>query len=196
MGFFKKKGESEKEQIEISGRFMGSIWKERSVRVFDNPHAVSEFLSKESLPYLWPEDKDFIKYCDSTRDPRLYLRMAWTAVYLHHPNPEVVLKVLQDHTHEEIMSTLVVINSIADLLFNQNEEIRSQAAKVVWTRNDAFIEEVFGIFAGPTDTRLTSMGPTEKERSLAAKALHDQCPPERSRLCEQLEIKAFGKSTA
>jgi len=89
-------------QIEISGDWTTMFWDKRSVRVCAEPHAASAFLSQATLPYLWPDEPKFRESVDSKDDPQKHLRLGWVVAYLHHPNPQVILKTLRDHIPTEV----------------------------------------------------------------------------------------------
>lgn len=93
----------EERQIELHGDWksdlMGELTyvgkrKRDSVKVYADPNLVKKFLSQKALPYIWSDD-EHRNYINSKGDAQEYLLWLWIIVYLHHPNPEVIIETLR-----------------------------------------------------------------------------------------------------
>ena len=114
-------------------------------------------------------------------------------VYLAHPNPEVVLRMLQHHIPAEVLNTFGVTDALTDQLVHSDVEIRQEAAKVVWKCSNASLKGIFNILSSQG---MTSSGFTLQEARRAVEILGNHCPPDRRQLFEQLALDAFGPTVA
>jgi hypothetical protein len=176
-------------QIDITGDWTTLFWDRRPVRVYAELDAAATFLSQEALPYLWPDVTEYRESVDSKGDPQRSLRLAWTVAYLHHPDPRVIRRVLRDHIRAETRETVGMIDSLADLLAHPDDEVRAEAAKVIWTCGDPSLESVFTIL-GSQGMIPSGISPQHARR--AVQTLRAHCPPERRDLFERLAVEAFG----
>jgi hypothetical protein len=180
-------------QIEISGDWTKSFWKELPVRVYSEPDAVVAFFSQATLPYLWPDIVEYKQYVDSQGDAQRRVRLSWIVAYLHHPYADVLLKTLRDHIPADLLGTLAVNDALADLLVHQNPEVRSEAAKVIWKCGDASLKQIFTILSSQG---VLPSGIDPRDARRAVEILRDSCPPSRRQFFGQIALDGFGPTLA
>jgi hypothetical protein len=135
---------------------------------------VPEFLSRDPLPYLWPDDAGYCDFVGSGETAELTLRISWINVFLHHPNPDVVMQCLR-HSPPERSSNL---DSLADLLTSVRVEgwLREEAAKATWRLADGSVRHVINvILSRGVFLSNYAIGPVHQ----AVVHLRSACPPER-----------------
>ncbi|MFE6765904.1 hypothetical protein [Streptomyces sp. NPDC057689] len=95
---------------------------------------VPGLLSRQSLPYLWPDDSDYRSYIGSGERAQGLLRVSWINVFLHHPNPDVVLQCLRTAPPDNMLN----LASLADLLARPTaaSHVREEASRVFWRLGD------------------------------------------------------------
>jgi hypothetical protein len=180
-------------QIEISGDWTKSFWKELPVRVYSEPDAVAAFFSQRTLPYLWPDIKDYKQYVDSQGDAQRRLRLSWIVAYLHHPYADVLLKTLRDCIPSDLLGTLAMTDALADLLVHKSPEVSSEAAKIIWKCSDASLKQIFTILSSQGSLP-SGIKPSDARR--AVEILRDCCPPSRRQLFGELSLSGFGPTLA
>lgn len=180
-------------QIEISGNWTKSIWKELPVRVYSEPDAVAAFFTQATLPYLWPDIREYKQYVDSQEDAQKRVRLSWIVAYLHHPYSDVLLETLRNHIPADLLGTLAVNDALADLLVHRSPEVRSDAAKAVWKCSDASLRQIFTILSSQ-GTLPSGIKPPDTRR--AVEILRDCCPSSRRQLFGELSLGSFGPTLA
>ncbi|MFF7635962.1 hypothetical protein ACFZB9_22870 [Kitasatospora sp. NPDC008050] len=95
---------------------------------------VAAFLARPELPYLWPENDRYTGYIGTGERAQRMLRASWTNVFLHHPNPDVVLQLLRTAPPDGMLS----LSSLADLLGSPIAEahVKEEAARAFWQLPD------------------------------------------------------------
>jgi len=185
-------------QIEISGDWTKSFWKDLPVRVYSEPDAVAPFFSQATLPYLWPDIEEYKQHVDSQGDAQRRIRLSWIVAYLHHPHADVLLKTLRDHIPADLLGTLAINDALADLLTQPilsqtRSEVCSEAAKVIWTCSDASLRQIFTILSSQ-GTLPSGIRPPDARR--AVEILRDSCPPSRRQVFGELALGGFGPTLA
>jgi hypothetical protein len=95
---------------------------------------VARFFEQSSLPYVWPGDSRHTGYIGHGEGAQSLLRVSWTNVFLHHPNPEVVLGCLRSAPPDGMLT----LESLADLLASPTAEtrVKEEAARGLWRQSD------------------------------------------------------------
>lgn len=90
---------------------------------------VAGFLARNDLPYLWAEDR-YRRYIGSGERAQGMLRYSWINVFLHHPNPDVVIECLRIAPPDGPLN----LGSFADLLASPvaTEAVKEEAVRVFW----------------------------------------------------------------
>ena len=141
---------------------------------------VVAFLARRPLPYLWPDNDRYTRSIRSYPDEQRALRISWTNVFLHHPNPDVVLQCLHAAPPDDRLS----YDSLADLLASPtaDDRVKTEAAKVLWgLGRETAVRWVLNV--------LRSRGIVKSDydaRSVhqALNHLRSACPPEKARWLE------------
>lgn len=135
---------------------------------------VPKFLGQGSLPYLWPDDKRYMSYMGTGDTAQRLLRASWINVFLHHPNPDVVLQCLRDAPPEGMLN----LNSFADLLASSGAEphVKQEAAKTAWSLSDGSLRHVLNVLLS---RGLTPSNYEPNSVHQAITMLRAACPPER-----------------
>jgi hypothetical protein len=91
---------------------------------------VASVLAGENLPYLWPDDEDYLSYLSQGERTQGLLRASWINVFLHHPNPDVVLECLREAPPDSMLN----FGSFADLLASPaaGSTVKEEAVRVFW----------------------------------------------------------------
>lgn len=191
-------GKAKDRTVEVSGSWMNQIWKEQPLQIYADPDAAHAFLSRTDLPYLWPDDKEYVKHAESQKDPQSVLRVAWTAAYLSHPNKQVILDTLRNQVSSELVNSWILSLLVIDLLVHPNTELRSEAAKVLWKcSHETHIRSVFGVLTGQySGSKFSGTSLFSNEAKSIVENLRKYCPPERRELLEQLILDSFGPTFA
>ncbi|MER6685957.1 MULTISPECIES: hypothetical protein [Streptomyces] len=98
---------------------------------------VARFFGQSTLPYVWPGDARHTGYIGSGEQAQALLRASWTKVFLHHPNPEVVLGCLRSAPPDGMLT----LSSLADLLASPTAEprVKEEASRVLWQLSDGSV---------------------------------------------------------
>lgn len=192
--------DSGENQIELLGDWKSDLMnqftslgqkKRRPVKIYVESKMAKKFLAQKVMPYLWHDD-EHRKYIDSTFAPQEYLRWVWIVVYLHHPDPKVIIETLRfSQEIKEKKYLYFLTDPLPYLLVHENRDISMEAAKVTWQLNDASIEAIFNVLS--SQGMIISGIEAQKGRH-AAEILRDCCPPERRKLFEQLSFDRFSPS--
>jgi hypothetical protein len=106
---------------------------------------VQGFMDSTPLPLLWPKNARYVNYIndsDSSTSQKL-LRSSWINVFLHHPNPDVVLQCLRDAPPDSMLN----YPSLTDLLASAHAGAREkqEAAKVAWQISQNAVKFILNI---------------------------------------------------
>jgi len=172
-------GSMSEEYVEISRLWVGELGasEARPVKIHASPSA---FFKQETLPYVWPEDEKHISYVDSGDNPQKFLRFAWCIVYLHHPDPKIIIETLRCPVLADPDDALRgVALFLPELLMHKDADVRAEAARVAWTCPEDCVEYIF--------TTLTSRGVIPSgfdplKAKNAIELLRGTCPPDRKNL--------------
>lgn len=135
---------------------------------------VPAFLGQRALPYLWPDDQRYMSYLGTGDKARQLLRASWINVFLHHPNPDVVLQCLRDAPPESALN----LNSFADLLASSAAQahVKQEAANTAWTLSDSSVHYVLNVLLS------RGLTPSNYEPNSVHEAItmvRAACPPDR-----------------
>ncbi|WP_406499837.1 hypothetical protein OG936_35030 [Streptomyces sp. NBC_00846] len=136
---------------------------------------VPSFLSRGNLPYLWPDDNEYMGYIGSGERAQGLLRPSWINVFLHHPNPDVVLQCLRSAPPDSMLT----LNALADLLASPIAEshVKEEAARAFWRLGDGMAAHTLNVLLS------RGMVPSGYDTNSVHQALghlRTACPPERA----------------
>ncbi|HEX4223009.1 MAG TPA: hypothetical protein VHZ97_11635 [Pseudonocardiaceae bacterium] len=137
---------------------------------------VSSFLARDDLPYLWPQDESYRNYIDGGKHAQGLLRASWINVFLHHRNPDVVLRCLREAPPE----TMLNLGSFADLLASPavDPPVKEEAVRVFWGLDDGSASYTLNVLL--SRGLLKSNYDTNSVHQVMSQ-LRASCPPERRR---------------
>jgi len=123
-------------KIEVSGDWVRKLYETQTLKLEAKPD-IDAFFSQKKLPYLWPKNKDYVQWVDSNSNPQHFLKIQWAIAYFHHPDPEVLIKLV--NTLPKLMPNAPgeVIFEHASLLAHDNNKVRAEAAKTIKKYDDA-----------------------------------------------------------
>ncbi|MBM3473891.1 MAG: hypothetical protein FJX75_11530 [Armatimonadetes bacterium] len=117
------------EEYELSGRWLDDICANATVRVAKAPD-VQTFFAQAELPLVFPDRPAYVEGIKSRgEDAQRVVRLGWTEVYLHHPDPKVVVATLDSNI---VTDTLGVQHTLAYLLTHGNPDIEGATARSLW----------------------------------------------------------------
>ncbi len=175
------------DEYQLSGRWLEGSSSWARVRVPKSPD-VPAFFAQDDLPPLFPDAPAWLEdavecYMEDAddgeeRDPEAYarwlLRTEWTNVYLHHPDPQVIIATLGAQIR---IDSVGVLNTLAFLLTHGNPEIERAAARAIWARAEhaSSWDFLLTVLAG----RGSRPSGIDRERAKnAARLLYALCPPD------------------
>ena len=175
------------ETIEITGGWLDEIWKERPVALCADPDEAMAFLARDPLPYVWDDDPGYREHVDGRPDPQRELRSTWIAAYLNHPKPEVVLRTLREHVTPDALLSRTVSGWLPSLLIHEDPEMRTEAARRLWTAQDITVSGVMHVAAGvyPSIDRRLSQANLRQRWGDVQHLLREHCPGERRDFFEE-----------
>jgi len=165
-------------------------WQYKDVEVPTCLDVKALLFSKTPLPYLWPEDETYRRSVDKHENPQVLLRNQWTAVFLAHPNPDVVLATLRVFDLSGGASSGCAV--FAQLLAHGEHSVAQEAARVVWTGNDSVVEGTVDCLGS---RGATPSGILPEDGKRGAVILRDSCPEARRAVFQRLALEAFGPAT-
>jgi len=127
---FKKK-KSQKERIQIPGKFLKSIYDDLPLTVYANLNDAISFLQQDKFPYLWPDIKDYVEFVNENENPQEELKYSWLKVYLYHPDPQIRKATVELNADNDSWS---ISQTLCDLLDDPDENVRNMVYKVTWQR--------------------------------------------------------------
>jgi len=135
---------------------------------------VIRFLARTPLPHLWPDDSRYRNYIGSGDRAQRMLRAGWINMFLHHPNPDVVLQCLRDAPP----ATMLSLVSFADLLASPTAEphVKEEAARTFWRLDEGSARYTLNVLLSRGIVR--SNYDTDSVHNALMK-LRATCPPER-----------------
>jgi hypothetical protein len=159
-----RKGWIELDGTDLTGaRWAGHLWDDEDEPVYVPRRVdVAKFLKKNPLPYLWPDEPQYIKAVDRSADPAGRSRIAWLYSFLHHPDASVVTDALR---HRDTGRDDLTLAAIAGLLASHGDKrVRKEAAKAAWRGGDETAQRVLSIIrkhgsAGDAEERLLAARP-------------------------------------
>ncbi|MDD2666497.1 MAG: hypothetical protein PHD13_05645 [Methanocellales archaeon] len=128
-------------KIEVSGDWTQRLWaisfhrggvdyKTEPLKLEARPD-IDALFSRKKLPYLWPKDKAYVRWADSASDTQYFLKIQWAIAYMHHPDPKVLIELV--NTLPKLMpdAPSEVIFEHANLLAHNDNNVRTEAAKTI-----------------------------------------------------------------
>ena len=117
----------------IMAEWMRDLWMKKPVEVFATSTDVIDFLdhSDSFLPPLWPDDKFYVETLRAGPNAEQQLRLQWLLVYLHHPDPDVVVAVLRNYMTPKIMGREAFGVAAADLLLHPDVNIQKATMEAI-----------------------------------------------------------------
>jgi len=126
-----KKKKTQEGKIQISGSFLNRIYANIPITVYESVDDVISFLNQKKFPYLWPNEKNHIKWVKEYDNPQEALKYFWHLVYLHHPNPKVRKAVVELNANNDDDS---ISEDLCQLLVDPDEDVRISVYKATWQR--------------------------------------------------------------
>lgn len=154
---------------EVSGQWGGEIWLPQSKVRLQRRFNPNEFFSQDTLPIHVVSDDGFKEKIKDKEDPQAYLRMCWAVAYLHHPNPNVLIAVLQAPIPN---NKIGVLHDIAYLMTHGNVLVEEAAIRFFWKSGPPF-DFIMNILAsrGLVPSRIDP-----KRAKWAVQRTHAVCP--------------------
>ncbi|HJP80722.1 MAG TPA: hypothetical protein VJ914_41015 [Pseudonocardiaceae bacterium] len=141
---------------------------------------VAGLLARGDLPYLWTEER-YRRYIGSGEQAQGLLRASWINVFLHHPNPEVVIACLRHAPPDGPLN----LGSFADLLASpiSGPAVKDEAVRVFWGLSEGSARFTLNVLLSRGQVRSNYDTNTVHE---IMRALRASCPPERRRWLDDL----------
>lgn len=115
------------DRYELSGKWLDEeLGRETSVRVVKTGD-MNAFFSQAQLPSPAPDDAQYAHYVET--DVQGYHRVHWAMIYLHHPDPNMIIATLQAPIPWETMG---VQGTLPYLLTYGDEQVEEAAIRAVW----------------------------------------------------------------
>lgn len=171
-----------REEVRLSPMWLGELGgsKHETVQLQGPPE---EFFAKKELPLLWPDDPDYVSMMnEKDREDRKqylrYLRFAWYIAYLHHNDPDVIIRTLKT-----VSDAGLVYLYLPELLIHDNPTVRQTAAALAWEKcDDASLQYILTTLS---DTGAFPSGIPHQAARQAVELLRYTCPSNRQSLLQQ-----------
>jgi len=126
-------------KIRVSGNWTQRLWNTSYITQplkMDAKPDIDAFFSQKKFPYLWPKDKAYVQWVDSKSDLQHFLKIQWAIAYAYHPDPPVLIKLVNALPKLVPKAPVEVILEHASLLTHQDDKVRAEAARTIGKYDD------------------------------------------------------------
>ena len=155
----------------------GWVFKSSEKYLVEEHPNLQEFFSRKELPLLLPNNEKYAENINSDEDPYLQSKIHWALAYMHHPNPNVAVRVFRANIPFNYWPLYI---EVIWFLLDPNDEVAKEAANTIWK---------FGIDLEKVYDRLTSRGIYQDQISRAIKFLELSCPEDSKAALNNIIVK-------
>lgn len=181
------------DRLELDGSWIDPIWSRSEKITIMKAVDVNAFLSQRTLPYVFPNNADYCRSVAESGDPQENLRSSWTRIFLHHPDPEIVIRTIL--ATEKIM-TYWGAQDLAYLVTYGNPGIEDVAIRSFWRLMDERCMEWFLNVLGSSGTIPSNIN--QERAKVVIKRICATCPSDYpatiKKKFEEMIVERFGPS--
>jgi hypothetical protein len=179
------------DELELSGDWLKDIWsRTEKVKVMKRGD-VKAFFTQGRLPYALPNNDGYRRNIDERDDGQATLRLHWTLIYMHHPDPNMLAQALEATAPLTQLGPAV---ELAYLVTHGDRRIEEVAIGSFWRGLD---ESGFRIFFNALGSCGTLPSGIDQQRAKWAvrridAACPSDCPSSKKDKFQQIAKESFG----